>query len=46
MTHEGRLREHYLRFGRRINVELYGMLREEFMTRRSQITGDNLPEEP
>ncbi|MBS0169475.1 MAG: GNAT family N-acetyltransferase [Nitrospira sp.] len=43
MTHEGRLREHYLRFGRRIDVELYGMLREEFLARRSQITGNSLP---
>lgn len=33
MTHEGRLREHYLCFGRRIDVELYGMLREEFLTK-------------
>lgn len=31
MTHEGRLREHYLRFGQRIDVELYGMLREDFL---------------
>ena len=31
MTHEGRLREHYLRFGQRIDVELYGVLREEFL---------------
>jgi len=31
MTHEGRLREHYLRFGQRIDVELYGILREEFV---------------
>lgn len=29
MTHEGRLREHYLRFGQRIDVELYGILRRE-----------------
>ena len=34
MTHEGRLREHYLRVGRRIDVELYGMLRQEFIARR------------
>lgn len=31
MTHEGRLREHYLRFGQRIDVEIYGMLRQEFL---------------
>lgn len=31
MTHEGRLREHYLRFGTRIDVELYGMLSGEFV---------------
>lgn len=30
MTHEGRLREHYLRFGQRVDVELYGMVRQEF----------------
>ena len=31
MTHEGRLREHYLRFGQRVDVELYGMIRNEFL---------------
>lgn len=31
MTHEGRLREHYLRFGQRVDVELYGMVRQEFL---------------
>lgn len=31
MTYEGRLREHYLRFGQRIDVELYGMIRNEFL---------------
>ena len=35
MTHEGRLREHYLRFGQRIDVELYGVLREEFLNMKA-----------
>ncbi len=46
MTHEGRLREHYLRFGQRIDVELYGMLRQEFLARRSAITDEISPIEP
>lgn len=46
MTHEGRLREHYLRFGHRIDVELYGMLRQEFIARRSGIPVETLPREP
>lgn len=33
MTHEGRMREHYLRFGRFVDLELYGMLRREFRER-------------
>ncbi|CAE6752307.1 MAG: GNAT family N-acetyltransferase [Nitrospira sp.] len=40
MTHEGRLREHYLRFGQRIDVELYGMLREEFLTKQADKKGN------
>ncbi|MGC3974817.1 MAG: GNAT family N-acetyltransferase [Nitrospira sp.] len=39
MTHEGRLREHYLRFGQRIDVELYGMLRQEFVHLESEKKG-------
>ena len=35
MTHEGRMREHYIRFGRFVDVEIYGMLRQEFMKRRT-----------
>ena len=31
MTYEGRMREHYIRFGRFVDVEIYGMLREEFL---------------
>ena len=31
MTCEGRMREHYIRFGRFVDVEIYGMLREEFL---------------
>lgn len=34
MTHEGRMREHYIRFGEFVDVEIYGMLREEFLNRR------------
>lgn len=40
MTHEGRLREHYLRFGQRIDVELYGMLREEFFAKHAGKNGN------
>ena len=36
MTHEGRLREHYLRFGHRVDVELYGILQDEYLKSRSQ----------
>lgn len=46
MIHEGHLREHYLRFGERIDVELYGMLRQEFNACRSRITGEISPIEP
>ena len=45
MTHEGRLREHYLRFGQRIDVELYGMLRQEFIARRPANGGGTSPRE-
>ncbi len=45
MTHEGRLREHYLRFGQRIDVELYGMVREEFIARRQVNGGGTSPRE-
>lgn len=30
MTYEGRMREHYVRFDRYVDLELYGMLRQEF----------------
>ena len=33
MTYEGRMREHYVRFGRFVDLELYGMLQREFMKR-------------
>ncbi|MCS6291971.1 MAG: GNAT family N-acetyltransferase [Nitrospira sp.] len=33
MTYEGRMREHYVRFGRFVDLELYGMLKREFMER-------------
>ncbi|SPP64219.1 putative N-acetyltransferase, GCN5-related [Nitrospira lenta] len=33
MTYEGRMREHYVRFGRPVDLELYGMLKREFMER-------------
>lgn len=35
MTYEGRMREHYIRFGHYVDVEIYGMLREEFMNART-----------
>ena len=31
MTYEGRMREHYLRFGRFVDLELYGLLQREFI---------------
>ena len=36
MTFEGRMREHYVRFGQFVDVELYGMLKQDF-DRRSRI---------
>lgn len=30
MKYEGRMREHYVRFGKFVNLELYGLLQEEF----------------
>lgn len=33
MRYEGRMREHYVRFGRFIDVELYGMLQSDFTGR-------------
>jgi len=33
MIHEGRLREHYLRFGQYVDVELYGLLEQDFNRR-------------
>lgn len=35
MTYEGRMREHYIRFGQFVDVEIYGMLRQDFLARRS-----------
>ena len=35
MTYEGRMREHYIRFGQFVDVEIYGMLREEFLHGRA-----------
>lgn len=35
MTYEGQLREHYVRFGETVNLELYGILRQEFERRKS-----------
>lgn len=36
MTYEGRMREHYVRFGRFVDLEMYGMLQQEFMGMRYQ----------
>lgn len=33
MTYEGRMREHYRRFGEYVDVELYGMLEQDFHQR-------------
>jgi [ribosomal protein S5]-alanine N-acetyltransferase len=33
MIYEGRMREHYLRFGRFVDLELYGMLKQDFSDR-------------
>ncbi len=33
MTYEGRMREHYVRFDRFVDLELYGMLKRDFMER-------------
>ena len=33
MTYEGRMREHYLRFGQFVDLELYGLLQQEFIER-------------
>ena len=33
MTYEGRMREHYVRFDRFVDLELYGLLKREFMER-------------
>lgn len=33
MIYEGRMREHYLRFDRFVDLEVYGMLKREFMER-------------
>ena len=33
MTYEGRMREHYRRFGEYVDVELYGMLEQDFRRR-------------
>ena len=39
MTYEGCMREHYFRFGRFVDLELYGMLRKDFTER----TGNRNP---
>jgi RimJ/RimL family protein N-acetyltransferase len=33
MTYEGRMREHYFRFGRFVDLELYGMLKQDYSDR-------------
>ena len=33
MTYEGRMRQHYLRFGEYQDLELYGMLQQDFLAR-------------
>ncbi len=33
MRYEGRMREHYVRFGRFVDVELYAILKQDFLPR-------------
>ncbi|ULA62905.1 MAG: GNAT family N-acetyltransferase [Nitrospira sp.] len=40
MAYEGRMREHYVRFGRFIDLELYGMLQREFTDRTEETATD------
>ncbi len=43
MIYEGRMREHYLRFGRFVDLELYGMLKQEFADRSSSAQAGETP---
>ncbi|MEQ1795106.1 MAG: GNAT family N-acetyltransferase [Nitrospira sp.] len=43
MTYEGRMREHYVRFGKLVDLELYGMLQREFTGRLQEPHPDTLP---
>lgn len=43
MTYEGRMREHYVRFDRFVDLELYGMLRREFTDRGTELQADETP---
>jgi RimJ/RimL family protein N-acetyltransferase len=36
MTYEGRMRQHYLRFGEYQDLELYGMLQQDFLAKSEQ----------
>jgi RimJ/RimL family protein N-acetyltransferase len=43
MTYEGRMREHYLRFNRFVDLELYGMLRRDFIQRNTESKSGTTP---
>jgi len=43
MTYEGRMREHYLRFDRFVDLELYGMLRRDFIQRNTESKSGTTP---
>ena len=43
MIYEGRMREHYQRFGRYVDLEVYGMLKQEFADRGSSAQAGETP---
>ncbi|MEY4527408.1 MAG: hypothetical protein RL768_1127 [Nitrospirota bacterium] len=43
MTYEGRMREHYFRFDRFVDLELYGMLRRDFIQRNTESKSGTTP---
>ena len=43
MIYEGRMREHYQRFGRYVDLELYGMLKQKFADKGSSAQAGETP---
>ena len=43
MVYEGRMREHYVRFDRFVDLELYGMLQQEFTDRGTELQAGETP---